>query len=84
MANIAASEVQAWVNDASAAGLSPRSVAKYHTSLHAIFERAVIDCVIPVNPCRHTVLPKVVKKPKTAITPDQFEALLARSRTSSA
>ncbi len=77
MANIVASEVQAWVNDASAAGLSPRSVVKYHIFLHAIFERAVIDCVIPVNPCRHTVLPKVVKKPKTAITPDQFEALLA-------
>jgi len=45
--------------------------------LHAIFERAVIDQVIPVNPCRHTVRPKMVKKPKTAITPEQFEALLA-------
>ncbi|MDQ6849689.1 MAG: tyrosine-type recombinase/integrase [Actinomycetota bacterium] len=77
MANIAASEVQAWVNGAGAAGLSARSVVKYHTFLHAIFERAVIDQVIPVNPCRHTVLPKLVKKPKTAITPEQFEALLA-------
>jgi integrase len=77
MANIAASAVQAWVNDASAAGLSPRSVVKYHTFLHAIFERAVIDQVIAINPCRHTVLPKLVKKPKTAITPEQFEALLA-------
>lgn len=77
MANIAVSVIQAWVNDAAAAGLSPRSVVKYHTFLHAIFERAVIDQVIPVNPCRHTVLPKLVKKPKTAITPEQFEALLA-------
>jgi integrase len=77
MANIAASAIQARVNDATAAGLSPRSVVKYHTFLHAIFERAVIDQVIPVNPCRHTVLPKLVKKPKAAVTPEQFEALLA-------
>lgn len=31
------------MNDASAVGLSPRSVVKYQTFLHAIFERAVID-----------------------------------------
>ena len=77
MANIVASEIQSWVNDASADGLSARSVVKYHTFLHAIFERAVIDQVIPVNPSRHTMLPKLVKRPKTAITPEQFEALLA-------
>lgn len=77
MANIVASEVQAWVNDATTSGLSAKSVVKYHTFLHAIFERAVIDNVIPINPCRHTVLPKLVKKPKVAVTPDQFEALLA-------
>lgn len=77
MANIAASAVQAWVNDASAAGLSPRSVVKYHTFLHSIFERAVVDQVVAINPCRHTLLPKLVKKPKTAVTPEQFEALLA-------
>jgi len=52
-------------------------VVKHHTFLHAIFERAVIDQVVPINPCRHTVLPKVVKKPKTAVTPEQFESLLA-------
>jgi len=77
MVNIVASEVQLWVNDASADGLSARSVVKYLAVLHAIFERAVIDNVIPVNPCRHTVRPKVVRKPKTAITPEQFETLLA-------
>jgi integrase len=77
MANIAASQIQAWVNDANAAGLKARTVVKYHAVLHSIFERAVIDQVIPVNPCRHTALPKVVKKPKNAVTPEQFDALLA-------
>jgi integrase len=86
MSRIVASTVQAWVNEVSAevedyAGnrkprLSARSVRKYHTFLHAIFERAIIDQVITVNPCAHTVLPKFVKPPKKAITPEQFENLL--------
>jgi integrase len=87
MNKIVASTVQAWVNGVSAevedydgsrkAQLSPRSVRKYHTFLHAIFERAIIDQVIMINPCAHTVLPKFVKQPKKAITPDQFDTLLA-------
>ena len=54
MTSIVASEIQAWVNDASAVGLSARSVVKYLAYLHETFERAVIDQVIPINPCRHT------------------------------
>lgn len=87
MNKIVASTVQAWVNEVAAevedyAGqrkpqLSPRSVRKYHTLLHSIFERAIIDQVIMINPCAHTVLPKFVKQPKKAITPDQFDTLLA-------
>ncbi|CAN5527112.1 site-specific integrase [soil metagenome] len=87
MNKIVASTVQAWVNAVSAEvedyadsrkpQLSPRSVRKYHTFLHAIFERAIIDQVIMINPCAHTVLPKFVKQPKKAITPDQFDTLLA-------
>ncbi|MBE7188189.1 site-specific integrase [Jatrophihabitans endophyticus] len=87
MTKIVASTVQAWVNDVSAdvedfdgnskPRLSPRSVRKYHMFLHAIFERAIIDQVIVINPCAHTVLPKFVGQPKKAITPEQFETLLA-------
>jgi integrase len=87
MTKIVASTVQAWVNEVSAEvedyegsrkpRLSPRSVRKYHTFLHAIFERAIIDQVVTINPCVHTVLPKFVKQPKKAITPEQFEILLA-------
>jgi integrase len=86
MNKIVASTVQAWVNDVSAEvedydgsrkpQLSPRSVRKYHTFLHAIFERAIIDQVITINPCAHSVLPKFVKQPKKAITPEQFETLV--------
>src|SRR5205823_6774163 len=60
MRQISPSAVQAWVNQASGSALSARSVVKYHALLHKIFARAVIDRVVPVNPCAHTELPKVV------------------------
>jgi integrase len=87
MNKIVASTVQAWVNDVSAEQedfegnrapqLNPRSVRKYHTLLHSIFERAIVDQVIMINPCAHTALPKFVRSPKKAITPEQFDTLLA-------
>src|SRR5947209_11072788 len=77
--------VQSWVNDVSAGKLAPRSVVKYHALLHKIFARALIDRVVPTNPCTHTELPKVVAKPKRIITVEQFDAILthvpARYRT---
>jgi integrase len=87
MSKIVASSVQAWVNGVSAeiedydgtpkSQSSPRSVRKYHTFLHAIFERAITDQVVTINPCAHTVPPKFVKQPKRAITPEQFETMPA-------
>ena len=69
--------VQSRVNDATAGGLSARSVVKYHALLHKIFARAQIDRVVPTNPCAHTELPKVVATPKRIITAEQFNAILA-------
>lgn len=77
MRRISPSLVQAWVNQVSAGQLSARSVVKYHALLHKIFTRAVIDRVVPVNPCAHTALPKVVLTPKRIITVEQFDAILA-------
>ena len=76
MRRIIASVVQAWVNQV-ANELSPASVVKYHTLLHSVFKRAVIDGVVAVNPCAHTRLPKLVTKPKRAVTPANFDVLLA-------
>ena len=73
--------VQDWVNGAVRAGLSPRSVVKYHALLHKIFARAVVDQVVAINPCTHTALPKVIVKPKRTITAEQFEAILAQVPT---
>jgi integrase len=80
MRRISPSAVQSWVNDAVKGGLSARSVVKYHALLHKIFSRAVIDRVIPINPCAQTELPKVVSKPKRIVTVQQFEKILTASR----
>jgi integrase len=77
MAEILLSTVQAWVTLAVGSGLSPKSVVKYHVMLHGIFKRTVRDRVIAFNPCADTELPKVVKKKRRIVTPDEFEGLLA-------
>jgi integrase len=71
------STVQAWVSFAHQAGLSPRSIRKYHVLLHSIFRRAVRDRLIAYNPCADTELPKVVTKPTRILSPAEFERLLA-------
>lgn len=77
MAEVLPSTVQAWVTQAVTAGLSPRSVVKYHVMLHGVFKRAVRDRVIAYNPCADTELPKVVTKKPRILTPGEFEQLLS-------
>ena len=76
MANILPSHVQAWVNQAVEGDLTPRSVVKYHVVLHSIFRQAVRDRIIPFNPAAETKLPKVVRRQRRILTPQEFEALL--------
>jgi integrase len=77
MRSISPSTVQAWVTEASAGGLSPRSLGKYHVMLHGIFKRAVRDRVILHNPCADTELPKVPPRKVRILSPEEFELLLA-------
>ncbi|MGH8891887.1 MAG: tyrosine-type recombinase/integrase [Actinomycetes bacterium] len=83
MGSITPSTVQAWVTDVTTAGLSPRSITKYHVMLHGIFKRAVRDRVILHNPCADTELPKVPPRKVRILAPEEFERLLAEIRTDS-
>jgi integrase len=76
MAAILPSTVRAWVGFALQAGLSPRSIRKYHLLLHNIFRRAVRDRLIAHNPCSDTDLPKAVSRPTRILSPAEFERLL--------
>jgi hypothetical protein len=77
MADILPSTVQGWVTAAVAAGLSARSVVKYHVMLHGVFKRAVRDRVIGYNPCADTELPKVIPAKVRIVAPEDFDRLLA-------
>jgi integrase len=77
MAKITSSLVQDWVTEASSSGLSPRSLAKYHTMLQSIFSRAVRDRLILINPCEHTELPKRITRKSRTLTPAEFDGLIA-------
>lgn len=77
MGKILPSEVQRWVTTATANGLSPVSVSKYHAMLNSVFERALVDRVITINPCAHTELPKRVKKKTRTLTPAEYATILA-------
>ena len=61
---------------ATAHGLTPRSVRKYHVMLHSIFRRAVRDGLILTNPCEHTELPKIVLRRSRTLTPEEFDQLI--------
>jgi Phage integrase, N-terminal SAM-like domain len=49
MARILPSNVQEWVTMATAQGLTPRSVRKYHVMLHSIFQVDGQDCRAPAE-----------------------------------
>lgn len=76
MNKITPSTVQDWVTKATADGLSPGSVRKYHTMLHSIFKRAERDRILVTNPCEHTELPKVIARRSRTLTPEEFDALI--------
>ena len=76
MGKILPSEIQRWVTTATETGLSAASVGKYHTMLHSVFERALVDRVVTFNPCAHTELPKRVNKKSRTLTPTEYDAIL--------
>ena len=76
MAKILPSTIQEWVTKATAEGLSPVSIRKYHVMLHSIFTRATRDRIILTNPCEHTELPKIVRRRSRTLTPDEFTKLV--------
>jgi site-specific recombinase XerD len=81
MRSISASTVQAWVTEAAAGGLSPRSLGKYHVMLHGIFKRAMLDRVILHNPCTDTELPKVPPRKVRILSPEEFDLLFPSTQT---
>jgi integrase len=73
------SDVQAWLADLLAAGLSPASVRKCSGVLSSILALAIKDRRILSNPAEGLSLPRVVGRRRQYLTPEQVADLASRA-----
>lgn len=57
--SIKTNDVQIWINDLMNKGKSPKTIRNVYNNLNAALEKAVVLRMIPHNPCKGTVLPKL-------------------------
>ncbi|MET9251491.1 tyrosine-type recombinase/integrase [Nonomuraea sp. NPDC003709] len=75
MIDIMPEHVRAWIAAAKAAGTKPVTIQKGKIILSAIFTTALNDQVTFLHPCKGVKSPPVAAKPRTIITPEQFDVL---------
>ncbi len=57
-------------------GLASATVRGIHSLLHVAMESAVLEGIIPSNPCIGTTLPRLVRKEKTIVGIEQMQKLM--------
>jgi integrase len=77
MVEILPLDVRRWVTTLKIDGVSPTVIRYAMTVLSAIFTTALNDQVITLHPCRGVKTPPVPKRPRTIISPEQFNAIYA-------
>jgi site-specific recombinase XerD len=77
MADIAPLHVREWITKLKDHGVSASTIAVVKTILSAVFTTALNDQVTHLHPCRGVKTPTVARKPRTIITPDQFDRIHA-------
>jgi len=70
-------DVREWVTTLKNDGVSPAVIRYCMTILSAIFTTALNDQVTQLHPCRGVKTPPVPRKPRTIVTPEQFDAIYA-------
>jgi site-specific recombinase XerD len=75
MGDIAPVHVREWVTRLTAHGVSASTIADLKTILSAIFTTALNDQIANVHPCRGVKTPTVARKPRTIVTPEQFDLI---------
>ena len=74
--DVSHAEVQAWVTELLAGGLSASSVQRTHGLLSQMLDLAVRDRRLPANPAKSVKLPRKLPKVRRFLTADQVEALV--------
>jgi len=75
MIDILPAHVREWIVRMTDAGASPSTITDNKTILSAIFTTALNDQVIHIHPCRGVKTPTVPRKPRTIVTPEQFDTI---------
>jgi integrase len=75
MIDIMPEHVRAWIAAMKKKGARPATIQKTKIILSAIFTTALNDQVTFVHPCKGVKSPPVIAKPRTIISPEQFETL---------
>ncbi|WP_431934065.1 tyrosine-type recombinase/integrase [Nonomuraea jabiensis] len=75
MIDILPEHVRAWVAAMKKNGVSPAAIKYAKVLLSAIFTTALNNQVTYLHPCRGVKTPTVPRKPRTIITPEQFDVL---------
>jgi integrase len=75
MVEILPEHVRAWVVRLSADGVTPKTIRNNKAILSAIFSTALNDQVTFLHPCKGVKTPTVPVRPRTIITPGQFDLL---------
>jgi integrase len=75
MVEILPEQVREWVGKLKARGVTPVTIKYNKVILSAVFTTALNDQVTFLHPCRGVKTPTVAVKPRTIITPEQFDVL---------
>lgn len=75
MAEIMPEHVRAWVANLKNNGVQPKTIRNNKVILSAIFTTALNDQVTFLHPCKGVKTPTVPVKPRTIITPQQFDVV---------
>ena len=74
--DVSHADVQGWVTELMAGGLSPSSVQRAHGLLSQMLDLAVRDRRIPMNPAKGVRLPRKLTRPRRFLTAAQVEELV--------
>ncbi len=82
LVKLTAQNVQAFVNDKTASGLSPRTVEYLHSVLSRALNRAVKWDLVRRNVAKLATTPRVPRKPVSTLSPDEAKVFLKGIRGS--
>ena len=75
MTDVAPVHVREWITRLKDQDVSASTIADLKTVLSAIFTTALNDQIAAIHPCRGVKTPTVARKPRTIVTPEQFDLI---------